>query len=73
MKTEEQFDKSKALRGVVDDLTIGFISYQWNLENPMTFKTQDELRIHYLSDPIFHNNVKSMVAAVAQIVERHLK
>ena len=58
---------------LLEELKLAFISYQWNLENPMTPKTNEELRIIYLSDHIFHNKVDSLVCGTFRIVEKYLQ
>ena len=69
VKIEDQID----MRAIADELRIGFINYQWNLENPMTMKSQEELRIHYLTDGMFHRKVDSITCAVVDVIQQNIR
>ena len=57
---------------LADDLTKGFINYQYNLDNPMSFPSQEELHRSYTRDPIFRRKIDSMVSGVMMILDKHI-
>jgi len=57
---------------LADDLTKGFINYQYNLDNPMSFPSEKELIQTYQLDHIFHRKIDSMVSGVMMILDKHI-
>jgi len=57
---------------LLNELTKAFVRYQYNLDNPMSSKTDEEIWKFYLTDSLFHRKVKNLVAGVFQIVEKHI-
>ena len=55
-----------------DDLIKGFINYQYQLENPMSFPAEQELIDTYRFDPLFHRKIDSMVGGVMNILDKHI-
>ena len=70
MKTGEIPMDMKAL---CDDLTEAFINYQWRFDRPMPSpgESQDEKIRRYQTDPVFNAKVKSIVAGVCCIIDKH--
>lgn len=58
-----------------DDLTNGFIRYQYNLDypSPAPYTTFDDMSVKYRHDAIFSNKVDSMVAGVLTILNKHVE
>lgn len=56
-----------------NDLTKGFIQYQWRLDNPFPSPTEHmaNLRDKYLTDPMFKTKVDNLVVGVMRIIEEH--
>ncbi len=63
-------DKTK----LADDLTDAFIIFQYRLDNPILRPedTEDKMRSCYMSDWLFSNKVKCMVAGVMDIICKHI-
>jgi hypothetical protein len=56
-----------------DDLTDAFIQYQYRLDNPMPSptETKEVMILKYRTDPVFSYKVKSVVAGVMRIADKH--
>jgi len=54
------------------DLTDLFITYQYRLDCPMPSKTEtkEAIILKYRNDPLFHNKVNALVAAVMFTVNK---
>jgi len=55
-----------------DDLTTAFMNYQYNLENPLSCPSKEDLHYTYIQDYMFHNRVESMVGGVMSILDKHI-
>ena len=60
-------------RALHDELTEAFIVYQHRLEQPFpsATETKEAMIQKYMSDPLFHAKVASLVSGVMQIVSKH--
>lgn len=61
-------------RKLHDELTEAFINYQHRLDCPFPSATEspEAIRLKYMSDPIFHARVASLVSGVMCILDRHI-
>ena len=69
---KEREECAKDRRKLADDLTDGFIAYQYRLDYPTpSFTETKETQIaRYRTDPIFHAKVNSLVSGVLSIIDR---
>ena len=61
-------------QNLYDDLLKQFMVYQHRLDCPMPteMETPETIRMKYVSDPIFHAKVQSLVCAIMRIVDKHV-
>lgn len=58
-----------------DDLIRAFMNNQLYADSsmPLATETPKDIRLKYLSDPIFHAKVESLTAGVMHILDRHIE
>jgi hypothetical protein len=60
-------------RALENELTEVFITYQYRLDQPFQQinEGREKMELRYLSDPLFHAKVGSLVSGVMYIVGKH--
>ncbi len=61
-------------QAISDDLTDGFIEYQYRLENPMPSPedTKEKMYEKYKIDHVFRSKVRSLVCGVMGVLNKHI-